>query len=227
MTGRAPGLGTAIAGLGVAYVAFALTFRGPRSRFWERMTVTGALLGAMALAEDPRSRPARLRARDVGLGLLIASGLYAIFQAGDRVARRTLPAGGREIERIYELRTLAPPEEIGVRLGAVIGPAEELFWRGLIQRALSARFGRLRGALLAAGAYGGAHLVTGNVTLVGAAATAGLYWSALAALGAPMVALITSHVVWDIWIFLVAPTEPPAGGRESSPGDPVVGAGRA
>jgi len=214
-----PALGTAIAGLGLAYVAFALTFRGPRSRFWERMTATGALLGAMALAEDPPSRPPRLRARDLGLGLLFASGLYAIFQAGDHFARRTLPAGGREIERIYELRTLAPPEEIGVRLGAVIGPAEELFWRGLIQRALSARFGRIRGALLAAGAYGGAHLVTGNVTLVGAAATAGLYWSALAALGAPMAALVVSHVVWDVWIFLVAPTavDPPGGTSPEGP----------
>ncbi len=172
------------------------------------MTATGAVLGAMALAEDPLSRPAKLRARDVGLGLLIANGLYAIFQAGDRFARRTLPGGDREIERIYELRALGSPEEIGVRLAAVIGPAEELFWRGLIQRALAARFGRIRGAMLAAVAYGGAHLVTGNVTLVGAAATAGLYWSALAALGAPMAALITSHVIWDVWIFLVAPTEP-------------------
>jgi len=206
---RGPGLATAVAGLGLAYVAFALTFRGPRSRFWERMTATGVLLGAMAFAEDPASGPGRIRARDVGVGLLIASGLYAVFQAGDRFARRTLPAGHNEIERIYELRTLAPPEEIGVRLGAVIGPAEELFWRGLIQRALASRFGRVGGAVLAAGAYGGAHLVTGNVTLVGAATTAGLYWSVLAALGTPMAALVTSHIVWDIWIFLVAPTEPP------------------
>jgi membrane protease YdiL (CAAX protease family) len=214
---RAPSLGTAIAGLGLAYAAFALTFRGPRSRFWQRMTATGALLGAMALAEDPASRPGRLRARDIGLGLLIADGLYAIFQVGDRFARRRLPGGDREIGRIYDLRALRPPEEIGARLALVIGPAEELFWRGLIQRALAARFGRIRGAALAAGAYGGAHVVTGNVTLVGAAATAGLYWSALAALGVPMTALVISHIVWDIWIFLVAPTESgpagPAGGR--------------
>ncbi len=173
------------------------------------MTATGALLGAMAIAEDGGARPGRIRLRDVGLGLLMANGLYLVFQVGDRFARRSLPSGDREIARIYELRTLAPPEEIGVRLGAVIGPAEELFWRGLIQRALASRFGRVGGALLAAGAYGGAHVVTGNVTLVGAAATAGLYWSALAALGTPMAALITSHVVWDIWIFLVAPTAPP------------------
>jgi hypothetical protein len=66
--------------------------------------------------------------------------------------------------------------------------------------------GRLPGAAAASLAYGGAHLVTGNVALIGAAGVAGLYWSVLAAMGAPMAALITSHVVWDIWIFLVAPT---------------------
>ena len=51
-------------------------------------------------------------------------------------------------------------------------------------------------------------MVTGNATLVGAATVAGGVWSALAALGVPMPALIVSHIVWDIWIFLVQPTQP-------------------
>ena len=61
-------------------------------------------------------------------------------------------------------------------------------------------------------AYGGAHVVTGNPALIGAATVAGLYWSTLAALSVPMAALIVSHVAWDIWIFLVAPTRAPATG---------------
>jgi hypothetical protein len=51
-------------------------------------------------------------------------------------------------------------------------------------------------------------VVTGNLTLTGAAGVAGAYWSALAAAGMPMGALIVSHVAWDVWIFLVAPTAP-------------------
>jgi len=35
---------------------------------------------------------------------------------------------------------------------------------------------------------------------------AGLYWSVLAALGVDIEALVVSHVLWDIVIFLVAPT---------------------
>lgn len=198
----------ATVGLAIAYGAFGLTFRGPKARFWQRMTNTGALLGTLAIAADGSLQRPRLRRRDVALGLGIAAGLYGIFQVGDRLARRILPAGDRNIGDIYALRALRPKEEIALRLAAVVGPAEELFWRGLVQRAAVRRFGVAPGVALAAGAYGGAHLVTANPALIGAATVAGLYWSVWAALGAPMAALITSHIVWDIWIFLLAPTQP-------------------
>jgi len=45
------------------------------------------------------------------------------------------------------------------------------------------------------------------VTLIGAATIAGAYWGLLRAVGVPLGALVVSHVVWDIWIFLLAPTE--------------------
>jgi len=193
-------------GLLIAYPAFALTFRGPRDRFWDRMTATGAILGALAIAGDGSLQRPRLRPKDVALGLGIAAGLYGIFQVGDRVARRILPAGAENISDIYKLRETRPRDEIALRLATVIGPAEELFWRGLIQRSIARHWGYPRSAAVATIAYGGAHLVTGNPTLIGAATVAGLYWSALAMFGVPMGALVVSHVAWDIWILLIAPT---------------------
>ena len=193
-------------GLLIAYPAFALTFRGPRDRFWDRMTMTGAILGTLAIAGDRSLQRPRVRPRDVALGLGIAAGLYGIFQVGDRMARKILPSGDQNIGDIYELRDLRPSDEIAVRLAAVIGPAEELFWRGLLQRTLARRWGPAVGTALATSVYGGAHLVTGNPALIGAATVAGLYWSVLAAVGVPMAALVVSHVVWDIYIFLIAPT---------------------
>jgi membrane protease YdiL (CAAX protease family) len=195
-------------GLLIAYPAFALTFRGPRDRFWDRMTTTGAILGTLAIAGDRSLQRPRLRRRDVALGLGVAAGLYGIFQIGDRLARRILPSGDENIRDIYELRNLRPKDEIAMRLAAVVGPAEELFWRGLFQRSIARRRGWASAAAASTVAYGGAHLVTGNPALIGAATVAGLYWSTLAALGLPMAALIVSHIAWDIWIFLVAPTQP-------------------
>ena len=117
-----------------------------------------------------------------------------------------MPRGAEEIDEVYALRALRPKNEIAARLALIIGPAEELFWRGFLLRRSQRLYGRWRGAAIAAAKYGGAHLITGNATLTGAATTAGAYWSALAAAGMPMGALIVSHVAWDVWIFLVQPT---------------------
>jgi uncharacterized protein len=194
------------AGLATAYAAFVLTFRGPRRVSWGRMTATGLALGGLALAAEPELRRTSIRGRDVAAGLASAAGLYAVFLAGDRVVRRLLPGGGREIGDIYALQELRPRGELAARLALVIGPAEELFWRGFVNRRLGRRFGSWPGAALGSAAYGGAHVATGNFTLFGAAGVAGAYWSALAAAGTPMGALIVSHAAWDVWTFLVVPT---------------------
>jgi membrane protease YdiL (CAAX protease family) len=195
------------AGLVGGYVAFAAVFRGPRSKFWTRMTRTGLALGGLALATEQPLRTLRPRPRDVVTGGGIAAGLYCVFWVGDRAARVVMPRGADDIGDIYQLRSLRSKAEIATRLAAVIGPAEELYWRGMVQAELTRRLGPVRGAAAAAALYGGAHIVTGNATLVGAATVAGSVWSALAALGVPMPALMLSHVVWDIWIFLVQPTQ--------------------
>jgi membrane protease YdiL (CAAX protease family) len=198
--------GALAVGLLAAQTAFAATFRGPRDRFWQRMTLTGLGLGSLALASSRPARRVRVGPREVVLGLASAATLYVTFRVGDRFARRFVPGGDAEIRDIYTLRTIRPKEEIALRLGTVIGPAEELFWRGLVQSALMERYGRWPGAAMAAMAYGGVHVVTGNFTLFGAAGIAGAHWCALYAAGVPLGALVVSHVAWDVWIFLVQPT---------------------
>jgi CAAX protease family protein len=201
-----PGTLALAVGLAAAASAFRATFRGPRGEFWQRMTLTGVSLGSLALLTSRPARRSGIRWWHVPIGLASAAVLYVTFQVGDRFARRFVPSGDRDIREIYALRTLRPKGEIAARLGTVIGPAEELFWRGLVQSELMARHGRWTGAAMAVMAYSGAHVATGNVTLVGAAGVAGLEWCALYAAGVPLGALVVSHVAWDLWIFLVQPT---------------------
>ncbi|HEX5506364.1 MAG TPA: CPBP family intramembrane glutamic endopeptidase [Thermomicrobiales bacterium] len=196
----------ALAGLALAAPAFAWTFRARRPNFWWRMTATAGGLGAYALAVEPALRDARPRPRDLVAGVATAGLLYGVFQVGDRLARRVMPAGGAEIGTIYELRRLLPRWAIAGLLATIIGPAEELFWRGLLQGTLMRRLGRWPGAALATACYGGVHLASGNLTLTGAAAVAGAWWGAQYALEGRLPALIASHICWDLWIFLVAPT---------------------
>ena len=201
-----------LAGLVVAAVCFVRTFGAPRAQFWPRMTQTAAVLGSLALATTPELRRPRLGWRDLVGGLAVAAGLYGVFQIGDRLARAILPSGSRDVADIYALRALRPWRELTLRLAGLIAPAEELFWRGYIQSRLARQVGAWPAAGLATASYGAAHIASCNLTLVGAATVAGAYWSALAAAGVPMSALIVSHITWDIWIFLVAPT---AGATES------------
>jgi membrane protease YdiL (CAAX protease family) len=195
-----------IVGLAAAQAAFAAVFRGPRERFWQRMTVTGLGLGGFALVASAPARRTRVGPREVLLGLWSAGVLYLTFKVGDRFARRFVPGGEAQIRDIYALRQLRPRREIAARLATIVGPAEELFWRGLVQEALMGRLGRWRGAAVAAIAYAGVHVVTGNFTLLGAAGVAGAHWCALYAAGVPLGALVVSHITWDVWIFLVQPT---------------------
>jgi uncharacterized protein len=195
-----------LGGLVAAYCALGLTFRGPRKQFWDRMTLVGLSLGSLSLAARSQLRETRIGPRDVALGLGSAAGLYIIFQIGDRLARAVLPKSAAEIDDIYKLQALGSKGSLTARLVTIIGPAEELFWRGLVQGSLMDTFGKPVGTVLGTMAYGGAHLATGNLTLIGAALAAGGYWGGLYAVGVPMAALIVSHAAWDVFIFLVAPT---------------------
>ncbi len=194
----APSLRVALAGVGAAASVWPWVFRGKRGNFF-------------AVRTRPQLRRETITVKDVEAGIVSAGGLYAIFQVGDRMARRIMPAGAEEIEQIYRFRTLASRPVIAALLVGVIAPSEELFWRGLVQESCARRFGRTAGAIAAAAAYGLVHLGSGNLTLTGAASVAGGYWGGQYALHPRLGPLLVSHILWDIWIFLVQPT--PGGQR--------------
>jgi membrane protease YdiL (CAAX protease family) len=139
-------------------------------------------------------------------GLASAGLLYGVFQVGDRFARSVMPRGDAEIEEIYRKRGLAPDRFIAPALALLIAPGEELFWRGLLNRYLAQRLGPVAGNATGATIYGAIHLVSGNLTLTGAAGVAGAFWSLQHLAQGRMGPLIVSHVTWDLWIFLVRPT---------------------
>ena len=195
------------AGLGLAGIVWTAAFRG-RRHFWQRMAAGVGTMGAFALVANPelRSPRNRPRLRDLGVGLGTAALLYGVFQLGDRFARRVMPSGAADIDEVYARRRMAPRWFIASALALLIAPGEELFWRGLVNGYLMQRLGRTAGSALGAVIYGGIHLITGNLTLTGAAGIAGAFWSLQYLAEDRLPAVIVSHVAWDLWIFLVQPT---------------------
>jgi hypothetical protein len=196
----------ALFGLALSSVLTPWVFRSKRGNFWVRLPIVGGVLGLLAIVARPTLRDEKPGLLDIVVGAGSAAGLYWIFGVGDRVARRYLPRGGKEIGDIYDLRRRAPSWLIAAVLAGIVAPCEELFWRGMIQDSLAKRFGRFRGAAIASICYAAVNLGSGNLTLAGASGVAGAFWGLQYALQQRVPALIVSHVIWDLWIFLVAPT---------------------
>ncbi len=179
--------------------------------FWEPFAIAAASLTILAvgldrtffpfLREDIRTQPGV----KIVLGALSAFVLLLVFMAGNATIRTLFPEAGRQIGSVYALGAGVPRLRIVLLLLLLIGPGEELFWRGYLQRAWQARFSARTGWLLAAGLYAAVHVFSGNPVLILAAALCGLYWGALFLGFRSPLMLCVSHALWDILVFVVFP----------------------
>jgi len=154
-----------------------------------------------AILSDLRAKPAR----KIFGGVLAALLLYGIFFAGNRLARLLLPLAGEGIGQVYAFKAGASPLRIILLMVFLIGPGEEVFWRGFLQRRWQALFGPVAGWLITATVYALVHAGSGNLMLVLAAGVGGLFWGALYLRFRSILLVAVSHTIWDILVFIVAP----------------------
>ena len=198
--------------IGFAAVGFFMLF-SPWTKeviaFWPMMSVTAGLLAAGALALDRRQlKPIyALKMSDIIAGLLSAAFLYAVFWVGHFVSTQILPFAGRQVNSVYTIRQGVHPVLIGLLLMFLIGPAEEIFWRGFVQRRLCGRYGALCGFVLSVAIYAGVHLWSFNFMLIAAAAVCGGFWGLMFLATKRLWPCIISHAVWDVMILLIWPIQ--------------------
>jgi membrane protease YdiL (CAAX protease family) len=154
-----------------------------------------------SLACDLRSRAGR----KVFFGLFAAAALYAVFFAGNILSRRLLPFAGTGIDGVYLFKSSASTARVVLLMTLIIGPGEEVFWRGFLQRRWQERFGAGRGFLFAAALYAGVHAGSGNAMLVLAAAVCGLFWGELYRRTGSVLLIAVSHTAWDLAAFVLFP----------------------
>ncbi|KKK91976.1 hypothetical protein LCGC14_2707550 [marine sediment metagenome] len=141
----------------------------------------------------------------VGFGILSALFLYIVFYAGNIVSRQIFSFAKSGIENVYAFKSGVSPFRIAVLMVLLIGPGEELFWRGFLQRRLQMEQGRWRGFIIATSIYTLVHLASGNAMLILAAGLCGLFWGFLYVQKGSILLNIVSHTVWDVAIFLLFP----------------------
>ena len=175
--------------------------------FWSMMTLSGGILLTMALLIDARwMADIEVSWKGLFTGIALALVLWGIFWVGDKVASWMFPFARPQVDTIYGMKESQSEWVIGALLLFIIGPAEEIFWRGFVQRTISNRWSANTGFVVTLLVYGLVHLWKFNFMLIMAALVCGFAWGLAYRLWPKQLfALIVSHAVWDALVFVVWP----------------------
>ena len=187
---------------------------GGAPNFWIVMSVSAVVLSTLAMLFTP-DRKELLTVEKPLLqllgGIALAFALWGIFWIGDFLSSRWFDFARPEVDAVYSMKDGSSPVLISVLLLCLIGPAEELFWRGYVQRS----FGKLLSSRKAGGCiafavtaaiYALVHIWSFNFMLIMAALVAGAVWGFIYWLcPKALPALIVSHALWDALVFIWLP----------------------
>ena len=186
---------------------------GGRLNFWLEMSCAAVVLTCMVLAFTP-DRKALFQVDkpllQIAVGIVIAIALWSVFWVGDKLSSLMFNFARPEVDAVYAMKTGLPPYAIALLLFLVIGPAEELFWRGYVQRTFVRILPGKRPAdlafVLTTLIYALVHIWSFNFMLIMAALVAGAVWGMIYRLNPKSLpALVVSHALWDAIVFVVFP----------------------
>ena len=182
------------------------------TNFWITMAASACILTGMATAFSGGWKPkVKKPLLQFAGGIALAFLLWGVFWVGDKASAWMFNFARPEVDSIYAMKTGLPVPAICALLLFVIGPAEEFFWRGYVQRTLSEVLSGGshpddKAFIVTAAIYALVHVWSLNFMLVMAALVAGCVWGFLYRIrpGA-LPALIISHAVWDALVFVILP----------------------
>ncbi|MBO7630125.1 MAG: CPBP family intramembrane metalloprotease [Bacteroidales bacterium] len=179
--------------------------------FWWAMSASAIILTTCAIIGlkghlNIWSNSAQQNLTNLGLSVLIAIVLWGVFYIGDKLSQSLFDFARPQVDLIYGMKSELSPQIIACLLLLVIGPAEEIFWRGYIQRSLTRQMNPTLAFILSTALYTLVHLPSLNFMLIMAAMTCGLAWGGLYRLFPNRLpAIILSHALWDAAAFVWFP----------------------
>lgn len=184
-----------------------------RPNFWLVMSCAAVILTGLAIFSLPAGeRFPKVEKPIFQLlgGIALAFALWGIFWVGGKASSWLFDFARPEVDAVYSIKQGLPVPIIGALLLLLIGPAEEFFWRGFVQKTLASslkgRYPQDYAFLLTAAIYALVHIWSFNFMLIMAALVAGLVWGFIYRLcPKALPALIISHALWDVLIFIILP----------------------
>ena len=199
-----------IVGIAIAAVLWTIMFSpwtAPHIDFWVMMTCSGATLTLFSTWAAPGWwKDIRLGLADILMGAGLAAALWGIFWLGEFFSSLMFDFARGQVDNIYGMKEGANPWILSLLLLFIIGPAEEIFWRGCIQNCFSARWTPAAGFAVTTLVYSLVHISKFNFMLIMAAAVAGFIWGlAYRFFPERLGAIIVSHAIWDCAVFIWFP----------------------
>lgn len=206
----------------------------PHINFWLCMSISALILTALAFSlggpwwknmlapmagmSDAEPYTWKKGLTDVLLGIAIAVVLWGVFWLGDKLSQIMFPTFARtQVNSIYGMKDGAAGWILSMLLLFLIGPAEEIFWRGYVQHNLAEHLRPIKIADLTIGprtlafvigvlVYALVHIASFNFMLIMAALVCGLIWGGLYWLfPRRFPAILISHALWDAAVFIWFP----------------------
>lgn len=190
------------------FVLFSPWTAPARAFWWGMVFATGTLLGYSAwVLRGQWEEVLQVEVRGIALGIASAGLLYGLFWGGHAVLVTLFPESHAAIASIYRRRAEAPAWLIATMLLVWIAPAEEIFWRGVLQRYMQRKLRPVWALLGSALLYALVHAWSGNLPLLVAAFVLGIAWGGLFLWTGSLVPGILSHALWDVLVFVVIPLQ--------------------
>ena len=182
--------------------------------FWVSMSASAVILTFLALSFSDWKYSVRNIERpllQLVLGIVLAFLLWGVFWVGDKLSSMMFDFARPEVDAVYSMKDGFPAWSIALLLILLIGPAEEFFWRGYVQKTFVSLFKDRRwpedtAFLVTTVIYAMIHVWSFNFMLVMAALVAGCIWGFIYRLRPALLpALVVSHALWDALVFVILP----------------------
>lgn len=194
----------------VAFVLWTVMFSpwtAPHVNFWWMMTASACVLSLIATLFSPGLwKRVKLTPTNILLGIAIAAALWGIFWIGDKLSQMMFDFARPQVDTIYGMKDGESPWLLTFLMLFLIGPAEEIYWRGYVQQNLSERWNPNVGVIVTTAIYALVHAGSFNFMLTMAALVAGAAWGILYRFFPERFsAIIISHALWDVAVFIWFP----------------------
>lgn len=179
----------------------------PHVNFWVMMTFSGLTLTAYSTWASPGWwKDIRLDLNNILLGVALAAVLWGVFWVGDKLSSLMFDFARPQVDMIYGMKEGENPWVLTALMLFIIGPAEEIFWRGYLQKSFSKKWDPNMGFIVTTLMYSLVHVSKFNFMLIMAAAVAGFVWGlAYRFYPEKFGAILLSHALWDCAVFIWFP----------------------